>query len=85
MTKQTRTRRPAAQLRRSPTQHPGRRRILRLPEVLEITGLSRTTIWRRVRDGSFPQPVRLGAEGTRAIGWWDQDIYDWIDSLSTAA
>ena len=85
MTKQTRTRRPAAQLRRSPTQHRRRGRILRLPEVIEITGLSRTTIWRRDRDGSFPQPIRLGGEGTRAIGWRDQDIYDWIDSLSTAA
>ncbi|MYB44181.1 MAG: AlpA family phage regulatory protein [Acidimicrobiia bacterium] len=42
-------------------------RVVRLPEVLEITGLSRTTIWRRERDGSFPPPIRLGGEHTR--GW----------------
>ena len=58
---------------------------MRLPEVTEITGLSRTTIWRRVRDGSVPQPIRLGGEHTRAIGWWEHTIYDWIDSLPTAA
>ena len=60
-------------------------RVVRLPEVLEITGLSRTTIWRRERDGSFPPPFRLGGERTRAVGWREQDIYDWIDGLSPAA
>jgi len=60
-------------------------RVVRLPEVLEITGLSRTTIWRRERDGSFPSPFRLGGERTRAVGWREQDIYDWIDGLSPAA
>ena len=64
---------------------PGGGRVVRLPEVLEITGLSRTTIWRRERDGSFPPPIRLGGERTRAVGWREQDIYDWIDSLSPAA
>jgi len=59
-------------------------RVVRLPEVLEITGLSRTTIWRREQDGTFPPPIRLGGEGTRAVGWREQDIYDWIDSLSRA-
>ena len=60
-------------------------RVVRLPEALEITGLSRTTIWRRERDGSFPPPIRLGGEHTRAVGWREQDIYDWIDNLSPAA
>ena len=56
-----------------------------MPEVIEITGLSRTTIWRRERDGSFPPPIRLGGGHTRAVGWREQDIYDWIDRLSPAA
>ncbi|MDE0351216.1 MAG: AlpA family phage regulatory protein [bacterium] len=64
---------------------PGGGRVVRLPEVLEVTGLSRTTIWRREREGSFPAPFRLGGEGARAVGWREQDIYDWIDSLSPAA
>ena len=42
-------------------------RILRIPEVVEITGLSRTTIWRRVKSGDFPAPVRLG-EPRDALG-----------------
>ena len=33
-------------------------RILRIPEVVRITGLSKTTIWRRVKSGDFPAPVR---------------------------
>ena len=35
-------------------------RILRLPEVLERTGLSRSTLFRRMRAGEFPQSVKLG-------------------------
>ena len=58
---------------------------MRMPEVTEITGLSRTTIWRRQRDGSFPQPIRLGGEHTRAVGWWAHTIYEWIDERPPAA
>ena len=85
MRDQTRGIGPGAGHRRSVLQPPMGGRLVRLPEVLEITGLSRTTIWRRAREGSFPSPVRLGGERTRAVGWREQDIYDWIDSLSSAA
>ena len=40
-------------------------RILRLPQVLEVTGLSRSTIYLRMADGSFPKQVSLGG---RAVG-----------------
>ena len=60
-------------------------RVVRLPEVTEITGLSRTTVWRREWDGSFPSPIRLGVERIWAVGWREQDIYEWIDGLSPAA
>ena len=36
-------------------------RVLRLPRVQTRTGLARSTIYVRVADGSFPQPIRLGA------------------------
>ena len=49
------------------------------------TWRSRTTIWRRERDGSFPESIRLGGNGTRAMGWREQDIYNWIDGLSHVA
>ena len=40
--------------------------IFRLPKVLEMTGLSRTTVWRYVKAGTFPAPLKLGP---RAVGW----------------
>ena len=55
-------------------------RILRTPEVVKITGLSKTTIWRRVRSGDFPAPVKLGSLATRSIGWRQEEIEKWINS-----
>jgi prophage regulatory protein len=49
--------------------------ILRLPVVRARTGLSRSTIYLRISDGSFPLPVSLGA---RAVGWLESDIEEWI-------
>ncbi len=40
--------------------------MLRAPEVMAQMGWSRTTLWRRVRDGAFPAPVELGPN---SIGW----------------
>ena len=54
-------------------------RILRTPEVVELTGLSKTTLWRWVRSGDFPMPVKLGSLGTRSIGWREGEIERWIE------
>ena len=53
-------------------------RILKTPEVITATGLSKSTIWRRVRSGEFPVPVRLGGAESRSIGWKQDDIEEWI-------
>ena len=50
-------------------------RVLRLPRVQARTGLSRSTIYMRVANGSFPKPVRLGA---RAIDWIESEVDQWI-------
>ena len=50
-------------------------RVLRLPRVQTRTGLARSTIYVRVADGSFPQPIRLGA---RAVGWIESEVDAWI-------
>jgi prophage regulatory protein len=50
--------------------------ILRLPAVRHRTGLSRSTIYLRVAQGSFPTPVKLG--GARAIGWIEAEIEEWV-------
>jgi len=49
--------------------------ILRLPEVRKRTGLSRSTIYLRIKDGTFPTPVSLGS---RAVGWIEAEIQEWI-------
>lgn len=50
--------------------------ILRLPQVKARTGLSRSTIYSRIAQGSFPRPVPLG--GARAVGWVEAHVESWI-------
>lgn len=49
--------------------------ILRLPAVKGRTGLSRSTLYSRVADGTFPAPISLGP---RAVGWVEADVEAWI-------
>lgn len=49
--------------------------ILRRKQVQARTGLSRSTIYFRISEGTFPAPVRLGA---RAVGWIESEISDWL-------
>jgi prophage regulatory protein len=49
--------------------------ILRLPAVKTITGLSRSTIYLRIAQGTFPKPVGLGG---RAVGWLEAEIQEWL-------
>lgn len=55
--------------------------IVRLPEVMRLTGLSKTTIHRRYRAGTFPRPLRLGPQ---SIGWRRGEIVEWLESLPRA-
>lgn len=50
--------------------------LIRRKQVEARTGLSRTTIYRRISEGQFPKPVRLGG---RTVGWIDQEIQEWIN------
>lgn len=52
-------------------------RLLRVDDVCELTGLSRTTIWRRERKGDFPGRVRLGPN---SVGWRAGEVEEWIES-----
>ncbi len=51
--------------------------MLRAPDVMARTGLSRVTIWRRVRAGTFPPPIELGAN---SVGWPASEITAWLES-----
>ena len=49
--------------------------ILRLPDVKRSTGLSRSTIYLRITQGTFPKPVSLGG---RAVGWLEAEVQQWL-------
>lgn len=54
-----------------------RRTYLRLPAVLEQTGLNSSTLYRYKKHGLFPQPHQLGP---RTVGWLQSDIDEWLAS-----
>lgn len=56
--------------------------IIRLPVVIDRTGLSRSTIYLRVSQGKFPKPVSLGA---RAVGWVESEVDEWLADLINAS
>ena len=59
----------------------GEDRLLRTPEVIEMTGISRATIYRKMAEGLFPQSVRLGPN---AVAWRLSEILAWIASRPRA-
>lgn len=50
-------------------------RILRLKTVLSRTGLSRSTMYRKIAEGTFPPQVRISVHGT---GWHESAVNGWI-------
>lgn len=56
--------------------------IIRLPEVMRRTGLSRSTIYMYTKKNIFPQPFKLSE---RAVGWSEKTINEWIASKLTSS
>jgi prophage regulatory protein len=54
--------------------HPDR--IIRLRTVLSLTGLSRTTLYRKIGEGTFPRQVKISIHGA---GWRESSVNRWID------
>ena len=50
-------------------------RILRRGEVERVTGLSRSTLYSHMAEGTFPKPIKLGR---RAVGWLESAIDAWL-------
>ena len=50
-------------------------RIVRLKTVLARTGLSRSTIYRKIAEGTFPGQLKISANGA---GWRESDINRWV-------
>ena len=54
-------------------------RLLRINEVLRLTGIkSRTTLWRLEGAGQFPARVKLSGVNGRAVAWHEREIRRWI-------
>ncbi|MIL08938.1 AlpA family transcriptional regulator [Salmonella enterica subsp. enterica] len=52
-------------------------RIIRLKTVLSRTGLSRSTIYRKIAEGTFPPQIRISINGA---GWRESDINQWVEN-----
>lgn len=50
-------------------------KILRLTQVMDCTGLGRSTVYKYIAEGLFPKPIPLGE---RAVGWLESEVTDWI-------
>lgn len=59
-----------------PTETMPARRLIRLPRVLELTGLSRTTVYRLEKANQFPAHVAIG---TRVSAWVESEVQQWIN------
>ena len=62
-------------------------RFIRLSEVMSRTGYGRTSIYRKMEDGSFPKSLKLGGPpkdtnefDSRAIAWLEAEVDQWIES-----
>lgn len=57
-------------------------RFLRLSQVLDVTGLSRSTVYERIQSRSFPAPISLG--GSR-VAWLASEITTWMNERISAS
>lgn len=57
-------------------------KLIRLPEVKQTTGLSKSTIYARIAEGTFPKQISLGP---RLVAWVESDIQNWIAKQVSAA
>jgi prophage regulatory protein len=55
--------------------------IIRITDVLQLTGLCRTMLYDLIGKGRFPAQINLGA---RAVGWYKREVLEWICSRSAA-
>jgi prophage regulatory protein len=55
--------------------------FLRMPAVVRLTGLGRSTIYRLMDESKFPKSVKLG---DRAVGWRQSDVDRWSEERPSA-
>jgi prophage regulatory protein len=52
-------------------------RLVRIKEVLQLIGLSKTTLYKMIQEGKFPKSVSIYGS---AVGWKQDEVADWINS-----
>ncbi len=57
-------------------------KLLRFPSLQEMTGLSRSTIWRLENEGRFPSRKQIT---DRAVGWSEQEVNIWLQERAKVA
>lgn len=55
--------------------------ILRLPDVVKITGVCRSNLYALIQRGQFPKPVKLSV---RSVGWRQSEVNTWLSELKAA-
>ena len=50
-------------------------KVIRLQQVMEMTGLGRSTVYKYVSENWFPKPIPLGG---RSVGWLESEVVEWI-------
>jgi prophage regulatory protein len=72
---------------KNPTSKP-KTRLIRLPEVLSRTGYGRTSIYRKMGEGTFPKCLKLGGPindqaklDSRAIAWIEDEVDQWLETI----
>ena len=57
-------------------------KLLRIAEVEAATGLDRSTLYRQITAGEFPEPIQL-SPGGRAVAWKQSEVSTWIEERAT--
>lgn len=52
-------------------------KVLKLKDVVHLTGLSRVTVWRLEQKGEFPKKIALSPN---RVGWIESEVLDWVNS-----
>ena len=53
--------------------------LITVRDVIRITKISKASVYRRINEGDFPQPVRVGP---RMVRFWESEVVEWLEELS---
>lgn len=68
--------------KKQPEFDPAQERLMRRPEVLRVSGLSRSSMYRLIKKLEFPCPVRLSA---KTVGWPASQVNAWVAARVAAS